>query len=103
MNLTRIILHSSLVFSQLAAGEANIGNKKEKELHPRAIDAFWLQRKLGEYYDDPMLAQTRTKEVIEILKEESDNREMENQLVLLLGFNKFEFIKILRQHRQMSK
>lgn len=33
----------------------------------------------------------------------SDDRECENQLVLLLGFNTFDFIKILRQHRRMSK
>lgn len=33
----------------------------------------------------------------------SDDRECENQLVLLLGFNNFDFIKILRQHRRMSK
>uniref|UniRef100_A0A672JNQ1 Activating signal cointegrator 1 complex subunit 3 n=1 Tax=Salarias fasciatus TaxID=181472 RepID=A0A672JNQ1_SALFA len=32
----------------------------------------------------------------------SDDRECENQLVLLLGFNTFDFIKILRQHRRMS-
>ncbi|RXM31382.1 U5 small nuclear ribonucleoprotein 200 kDa helicase [Acipenser ruthenus] len=31
----------------------------------------------------------------------SDDRECENQLVLLLGFNTFDFIKILRQHRRM--
>uniref|UniRef100_A0A8C9V9Z6 U5 small nuclear ribonucleoprotein 200 kDa helicase n=1 Tax=Scleropages formosus TaxID=113540 RepID=A0A8C9V9Z6_SCLFO len=33
----------------------------------------------------------------------SDDRECENQLVLLLGFNTFDFIKILRQHRRMSE
>lgn len=33
----------------------------------------------------------------------SDDRECENQLVLLLGFNTFDFIKVLRQHRRMSK
>ena len=33
----------------------------------------------------------------------SDDRECENQLVLLLGFNTFDFIKILRQHRRMSR
>lgn len=33
----------------------------------------------------------------------SDDRECENQLVLLLGFNTFDFIKVLRQHRMMSK
>uniref|UniRef100_A0A803VWY3 U5 small nuclear ribonucleoprotein 200 kDa helicase n=1 Tax=Ficedula albicollis TaxID=59894 RepID=A0A803VWY3_FICAL len=31
----------------------------------------------------------------------SDDRECENQLVLLLGFNTFDFIKVLRQHRMM--
>uniref|UniRef100_A0A669DEH7 U5 small nuclear ribonucleoprotein 200 kDa helicase n=1 Tax=Oreochromis niloticus TaxID=8128 RepID=A0A669DEH7_ORENI len=38
-----------------------------------------------------------------ILQTASDDRECENQLVLLLGFNTFDFIKILRQHRRMSK
>lgn len=33
----------------------------------------------------------------------SDDRECENQLVLLLGFNTFDFIKVLRQHRMMSE
>ena len=42
--------------------------KKEKGLHPRDIDAFWLQRELSKYYDDPMVAQTRAGEVLEILK-----------------------------------
>lgn len=34
-------------------------------------------------------------------QEASDDRDCENQLVLLLGFDQFEFIKVLRQHRQM--
>uniref|UniRef100_A0A8C9Z2Q8 Small nuclear ribonucleoprotein 200 (U5) n=1 Tax=Sander lucioperca TaxID=283035 RepID=A0A8C9Z2Q8_SANLU len=62
---------------------------KKKDLHPRDIDAFWLQRQLS------------PDEVLEILKTASDDRECENQLVLLLGFNTFDFIKILRQHRRM--
>lgn len=33
----------------------------------------------------------------------SDDRDCENQLVLLLGFNTFDFIKVLRQHRRMSE
>ncbi|CAI9738835.1 small nuclear ribonucleoprotein 200 kDa helicase-like [Octopus vulgaris] len=79
-------------------------NKKKLEggLHPRDIDAFWLQRKLNKYYpDDPTVAQTRSKEILEILKNAVDDREAENQLVMLLGVSQFEFIKILRQHRQM--
>ena len=31
-----------------------------------------------------------------------DDREAENQLVMLLGFSTFDFIKVLRQYRQMS-
>lgn len=38
-----------------------------------------------------------------MLQTASDDRECENQLVLLLGFNTFDFIKVLRQHRRMSK
>ena len=37
------------------------------------------------------------------LKEATDDREAENKLVVLLGFNQFDFIRILRQHRQMSE
>jgi N-terminal helicase PWI domain len=37
------------------------------------------------------------------LQEDTDDREAENKLVVLLGFNQFDFIRILRQHRQMSK
>lgn len=109
---------------------------KKKDLHPRDIDAFWLQRQLSRFYDDAIVSQKKADEVLEILKVRlspcslwifyfkpdayvffrrakplflcisqtaSDDRECENQLVLLLGFNTFDFIKILRQHRRMSK
>lgn len=74
---------------------------KAKSLQPHEIDAFWLQRKLSKIYDDPTQAQHKVKEVLEILKEASDERDVENQLVLLLGFDQFEFIKLLRSKRQM--
>ena len=37
------------------------------------------------------------------MKEATDDREAENKLVVLLGFNQFDFIRVLRQHRQMSE
>jgi len=86
--------------ANLAGGDEAMG-KVEKGLHPHDIDAFWLQRKLSKYYDDPMMAQTRAGEVLAILKEATDDREAENKLVMLLGFTQFDFIKVLRQHRQM--
>lgn len=36
-----------------------------------------------------------------ILRTSTDDRACENALVLLLGFERFDFIKMLRQHRQM--
>nr|XP_022344638.1 U5 small nuclear ribonucleoprotein 200 kDa helicase-like [Crassostrea virginica] len=88
-------LHTNL------AGEEG-GSKSDSGLHPRDIDAFWLQRKLSKHYpDDPTMAQTKAGEVLQTLKSSGDDREAENQLVVLLGFDMFDFIKVLRQHRQM--
>eukprot|EP00061_Rhincodon_typus_P019091 g48546.t1 len=84
-----------------AAGD--VLSAKKKDLHPRDIDAFWLQRQLSRFYDDAIMSQKKADEVLDILKTAGDDRECENQLVLLLGFNTFDFIKILRQHRMMSE
>lgn len=45
-----------------------MGKGGEKGLHPHDIDAYWLQRKLRSFYDDPMLAQNKAAEVLDILK-----------------------------------
>ena len=76
-------------------------SNRAKQLHPHQIDAFWLQRKLGKVYDDVTVAQTKAQEVLEILKTSSDERDIENQLVPLLGFNQFDLIKLFRSNRQM--
>ena len=78
-----------------------LGNKKEKKLHPLDIDAYWLQRKLSKFYSDPIVSQARAGEVLQILKNIPDERECENQLVILLGFDCFDFIKLLKQNREM--
>uniref|UniRef100_A0A3Q2D8B3 U5 small nuclear ribonucleoprotein 200 kDa helicase n=1 Tax=Cyprinodon variegatus TaxID=28743 RepID=A0A3Q2D8B3_CYPVA len=94
----------AVVTTRLTAnlGEAgDVMSEKKKQLHPRDIDAFWLQRQLSRFYDDAIVSQKKADEVLEILKTASDDRECENQLVLLLGFNTFDFIKVLRQHRRM--
>lgn len=77
--------------------------KKEKTLHPLDIDAYWLQRRLSKIYDDAMMSQAKAAEVLSVLKSAGDDREMENQLVLLLGYNCFDFIKLLKKQRHMSK
>lgn len=75
--------------------------KKEKSLHPLDIDAYWLQRRLSKIYDDAMVSQAKAGEVLNVLRDAGDDRECENQLVLLLGYDCFDFIKILKKHRLM--
>ncbi|XP_043274954.1 putative U5 small nuclear ribonucleoprotein 200 kDa helicase isoform X2 [Venturia canescens] len=75
--------------------------KKEKALHPLEIDAYWLQRRLSRIYNDAMVSQARAAEVLNILKDAGDDRDCENQLVILLGYDCFNFIKQLKKYRQM--
>lgn len=75
--------------------------KKEKSLHPLDIDAYWLQRRLSKIYDDAMVSQAKAGEVLNVLRDAGDDRECENQLVLLLGYDCFDFIKILKKQRMM--
>lgn len=77
--------------------------KKEKPLHPLDIDAYWLQRRLSRIYDDAMVSQARAAEVLAVLKNAADDRECENQLVLLLGYDCFDFIKQLKKYRHTGK
>ncbi|EJD74040.1 U5 small nuclear ribonucleoprotein helicase [Loa loa] len=81
--------------------DENTSVERKGNLHARDIDAHWIQRSLSKFYKDPIVAQQKVNEVLQVLKEASDDRDCENQLVLLLGFDQFEFIKVLRQHRQM--
>ncbi|XP_050545887.1 putative U5 small nuclear ribonucleoprotein 200 kDa helicase [Daktulosphaira vitifoliae] len=75
--------------------------KKEKSLHALDIDAYWLQRSLSKYYSDAMASQAKAAEVLAVLKNAGDDRDCENQLVLLLGYECFDFIKILKKNRLM--
>lgn len=80
---------------------ASEGDKKEKSIHPLDIDAYWLQRRLRDYFQDPLISQSKADEVLSILKNSNDDRDCENQMVLLLGYDCFDFIKILKKNRQM--
>ncbi|KAH3788153.1 U5 small nuclear ribonucleoprotein 200 kDa helicase-like [Dreissena polymorpha] len=92
----------NVTLSAANLGGGDLSSKDTQGLHPRDIDAFWLQRNLSKYYpDDPTMAQAKSKEVLQILRASSDDREAENQLVMLLGVDAFAFIKVLRQYRQM--
>lgn len=50
-----------------------------------------------------MASQAKAAEVLAVLKNAGDDRDCENQLVLLLGYDCFDFIKVLKKNRLMSK
>lgn len=65
--LTVVLFYHVVLCFQLAGEDG--GNKSDSGLHPRDIDAFWLQRKLSKHYpDDPTMAQTKAGEVLQTLK-----------------------------------
>ncbi|KAL4388632.1 hypothetical protein GQ457_09G026400 [Hibiscus cannabinus] len=79
------------------AHEANEG----MSLNVQDIDAYWLQRKISQAYDqqiDPQQCQKLAEEVLKILAE-GDDREVENNLLAHLQFDKFSLIKYLLRNR----
>ncbi|KAF5753328.1 putative RNA helicase [Helianthus annuus] len=77
--------------------EANEG----MTLNVQDIDAYWLQRKITQAYEqqiDPQQSQKLAEEVLKIL-EEGDDREVETKLLVHLQFDKFSLIKYLLRNR----
>ncbi|MCL7047252.1 hypothetical protein MKW94_014479 [Papaver nudicaule] len=73
-----------------------------KTLNVQDIDAYWLQRKISTAYGvviDADQSQKLAKDVLEMLAEGGDNREVERNLLVLLDFDKFDLIKELLRNR----
>lgn len=62
------------------------------------IDAHWLQRQLSKYYTDANVSSRLAEETLMCLQI-VDERVCENKLVVLLDFDKFDFIKTLLRNR----
>nr|CDS32519.1 expressed protein [Hymenolepis microstoma] len=87
---------------QSKSTEDGAGSKADKDaLHPRDIDAFWLQRNVSKHCKDPILAQKKAQECLDILKTASDDRDLENRLVRCIGYEQFDFLRILRRYPSM--
>ena len=94
---------TALHADDLAESRTTSSQSKDKSSHalnPRDIDAFWLQRKLSKSFEDAVEARNKANEVLDILKT-SEGGDMENKLLRCLGFNLFDVIKLLRDHRHM--
>jgi pre-mRNA-splicing helicase BRR2 len=62
------------------------------------IDAHWLQRQLSKFYSDANISSKLAEETLAALQI-PDDRACENKLVVLLDFDKFNFIKLLLKNR----
>ena len=88
----------------LGGGEAmdveGADDDADEGLAVQSIDAYWLQRELEKAFPGKQAAecQALAEEVLGAL-EETDAREAENKLVLLLDFSHFDLVKLLLQNR----
>lgn len=73
----------------------------ERVLSVHEIDAHFLQRQLSRHYDDADVAADIANQLLEVLdiRTNSDLRECENKLLILLGFDLFDTIKLLLHNR----
>jgi len=72
----------------------------DEGLNVQDIDAYWLQRKISQAYGDidPQQSQKLAEEVLQTLAQ-GDDRDVENRLVMLLDYDKFDLIKLLLRNR----
>ncbi|GMY20968.1 DExH-box ATP-dependent RNA helicase DExH12-like [Fagus crenata] len=71
-------------------------------LNALSIGAYWLQGKISEAFEkqiDPQQCQKLAEDVLKILAEGGDDREVESKLLMLLQFDKFSLVKLLLRNR----
>ncbi|KFY16944.1 hypothetical protein V491_05161 [Pseudogymnoascus sp. VKM F-3775] len=78
---------------------------KDKSIPAREIDAYWLQRQVGQNYSDAHMQQVKTQQALQILSglsEEGDEktlREIENDLMELFDYEHHELVQKLISNR----
>mmetsp|Transcript_36533 Transcript_36533/g.88227 ORF Transcript_36533/g.88227 Transcript_36533/m.88227 type:complete len:2300 (-) Transcript_36533:2494-9393(-) len=84
-----------------AAGKSKKKSRQERILSVHEIDAHFLQRQISRFIDDAAESARLAGEVLEVLdiRNQSDVRECENKLLLLLQFDMFDTIKLLLHNR----
>ncbi|CAD6889461.1 unnamed protein product [Tilletia laevis] len=86
-----------------ATGSKSRGKGKAASdgLSAHEIDAFWLQRLLSQHYPDEHEAAEKTEAAMEILGSESSLRDVENALMELTDYDKFEAVQTLTKNRDL--
>lgn len=65
----------------------------------REIDGFWLQRLFASHYADPVAAAQKTEAAMALLSSEGSARDVENALMDLTEYDKFELVSTLVTNR----
>jgi pre-mRNA-splicing helicase BRR2 len=73
--------------------------EKESEFDLKSIDGFWLQRQISKVFNDALLSQKKSEEILEILSPEKSSRLVENKVSSILGYENFDLIKLILSHR----
>ncbi|GAA5923960.1 hypothetical protein JCM1841_000119 [Sporobolomyces salmonicolor] len=66
----------------------------------REIDGFWLQRLVAQSYPDPLEAAEKTTAAMALLASDSNKRDVENALMDLTDYDKFELVSVLVNNRE---
>ncbi|PWN50035.1 Sec63-domain-containing protein [Violaceomyces palustris] len=74
---------------------------EDDELSPHDVDAFWLQRQIGQQYPDAHEASEKANSAFDILSSESDVRDCENSLMELFDYDKFDLVRTLTKNREL--
>lgn len=77
-------------------------SSSDGKLSVHEVDTFYLQRLISSHYSDENEASEKTSKAMEYLSaESSDIREIENNLMELFDYDKFDLVKILTQNREI--
>jgi len=90
-----------LVGSGSGSRSAPSSSKKRADgvVPAREIDGFWLQRLFASHYADPVAAAQKTETAMDLLSSEGSARDVENALMDLTEYDKFELVSALVTNR----
>ncbi|KAI2629761.1 Sec63-domain-containing protein [Hypoxylon sp. NC1633] len=97
-----------VIESGLPDGNSAAGSRKTNYIPARQIDAYWLQREIGNIYTDDHIRHEKTSQALHILSgdpdelggEEKQLREIENDLMELLDYEHHEVVQKLIENRE---
>ena len=86
--------------THVSSGAVKSKKSKDSDVVPsRDIDGFWLQRLVSSSYPDPHETALKTQEAMTVLSSDSNTRDVENSLMDLFDYDKFDLVRVLLKNR----